>query len=235
MTTAADVSLRFKARAVGLLYLLMILIGAIQMNVGRVSLSSNAADAAAGTLAHAFQIQFAFAADLLIVACYLPIPALLYQLLKPVNSAVSLTAAFFGLMGCAIQAFSSIFRIAPLVLLTGVEPASGIKRDQVEALAYLMRKLYTPAYRMGLVFFALAFILIGYLVFRSTFIPRVLGVLAMIAGFGWLTFLWPPLATLLWPRVILTLGIGEAALALWLLIKGVNVERWHERARAVQK
>lgn len=225
MTTTADASLRCKARAIGVLYLLMMLTGAIQTTFGRVDLPSNAAGAAAVTLAHAARIQFAFAADLLIVACYLPIPALFYQLLKPVNSAVSLTAAFFGLVGCAVQAFTAIFRIAPLAILTS---GSGtIKRDQVEALAYLVRTLYTPAYRIALVFFAFAFILIGYLVFRSTFLPRFLGVLAVIAGLAWLTFLWPPLANLLWPRVILPLGIGEAVLALWLLFKGVNAERWH--------
>jgi hypothetical protein len=60
--------------------------------------------------------------------------------------------------------------------------------------------------------------------------PRFLGVLAVIAGFGWMTFLWPPLADLLWPRVILPLDVGEIALVLWLLIAGVNVERWHEQA-----
>ena len=181
----------------------MILIGAMQMRFGRG--------------AQAAQIQLAFAADLLVVACYLPIPALFYQLLKPVNSAVSLIAAFFGVVGCAVQAFAAVFRIAPLTL----------KGDQAEAFASMIRTLYTPAYRIALVFFAFAFVLIGYLVFRSTFLPRFLGVLAMIAGAAWLTFLWPPLADLLWPRVILPLGIGEAVLALWLLIKGVNAERWH--------
>jgi hypothetical protein len=204
---------RTNARAVGLLYILMMVTGAIQMSVAR------------------GRVQLAFTLDLLIVACYLPIPALLYQLLKPVNAALSLTAAFFGLVGCAIQAFTALFRIAPLFLLTEASLPSTIKRDEVEALAYLLRKLYTPSYRIGLVFFAFAFVLIGWLVFRSTFLPRFLGVLAVIAGAGWLTFLWPPLANLLWPRVILILGVGELVLALWLLFAGVNVERWHERVR----
>jgi len=77
--------------------------------------------------------------------------------------------------------------------------------------------------------------LIGSLVFKSTFMPRLLGVLVEVSGFGWLTFLWPPLAEALWPRVIFTLGVGEGLLILWLLIVGVNVDRWHERAGAAKE
>ncbi|MGZ7041715.1 MAG: DUF4386 family protein, partial [Thermoanaerobaculia bacterium] len=73
-------------------------------------------------------------------------------------------------------------------------------------------------------------VLIGCLVFKSTFMPRLIGVLAVISGVGWLAFLWPPLASALWPRVILPLDVGELALVLWLLIAGVNVARWHEQA-----
>ena len=58
----------------------------------------------------------------------------------------------------------------------------------------------------------------------------ILGVLTVISGLGWLAFLWPPLANALWPRVLLPLDVGEMALVLWLLIAGVNVERWHEQA-----
>jgi hypothetical protein len=68
------------------------------------------------------------------------------------------------------------------------------------------------------------------LVFKSAFLPRALGVLVILAGCGGLTFLWPPLAKALWPRVIMMLDIGEFALMLWLVVKGVDVEPWHERA-----
>ena len=221
---------RFWARAVGVLYLLMAAIGSIPSLVGHVRISNDAAATAAAILAHPSQVYTGFAASLLVVVCYLPVPVLFYKLFKPVNHTLSLTAAFAGLTGCAVQAFACLFRIAPLIVLTSGQSSSGISQQQVQALAYLLLKLYTPAYNISLIFFAFAFVLIGCLVFKSTFLPRFLGVLAVIAGVGWMAFLWPPLADRLWPRVILPLDVGELALVLWLLIAGVNVERWHEQA-----
>ena len=231
MTTVADASPRFMARIAGFLYVLMLPIGVlVKLAGGPIHVTSDAAVTAANILAHPSLVHTTFAVGLLVVACYIPVTALLYELFAPVNRSVSLTAAFFSLVGCAIQAFASLFHIAPLVLLTGMQSLRGIQHDQVTALAYLLMKLYAPVYRIGLVFFGSYLVLIGYLIFRSTFLPRLLGVAVVIAGLGWLTFLWPPLGTYLWPRVILTLAIGEGALILWLLIVGVNAQRWHERA-----
>jgi len=83
-----------------------------------------------------------------------------------------------------------------------------------------------------LVFFGFYCLLIGYLIFRSTFLPRILGVLMAIGGLGWLTFLSPSLARALSPYNLAPGMIGEGALTLWLLVKGVNAERWREQARA---
>src|SRR5437762_477936 len=143
--------------------------------------------------AKSINARAAIAADLLVVVCYLPVPVLFYKLFKPVNDTLSLTAAFFGLTGCAVQGFACLFRIAPLIVLTSGQSSTAINQQQVQALAYLLLKLYTPAYSISLVFFAFAFVLIGCLVFKSTFLPRFLGVLAVISGVGWLAFLWPPL------------------------------------------
>jgi hypothetical protein len=82
-----------------------------------------------------------------------------------------------------------------------------------------------------LVFFGCYCLLIGYLVFRSTFLPRVLGALMAFAGLGWLTFLSPPLAKSLYPYNLAPGIIGEGSLTLWLLVIGVDVPRWQERAR----
>jgi hypothetical protein len=71
--------------------------------------------------------------------------------------------------------------------------------------------------------------LIGYLVFKSTYLPRFLGVLMAIGGLGWLTFAWAPLATSLSPFNLVPGIVGEGALTLWLLVMGVNVQRWNER------
>jgi hypothetical protein len=86
-----------------------------------------------------------------------------------------------------------------------------------------------------LVFFGPYCLLIGYLVLRSTFLPRILGVLMALAGFGWLAFLWPPVVNHL-SVYIEALGIfAEASLMLWLIVKGVNVQRWNDQAATGRK
>jgi len=84
-------------------------------------------------------------------------------------------------------------------------------------------------------FFGFYCALIGYLIFRSTFLPRVLGVLMAIAGLGYLTFLWPPLGKFLNPYNMIPGGIGEWSLTVWLLVKGVDEQRWKEYPSAVER
>ncbi|MGA3318315.1 MAG: DUF4386 domain-containing protein [Candidatus Korobacteraceae bacterium] len=75
-------------------------------------------------------------------------------------------------------------------------------------------------------------LLIGYLVFRSTFLPRILGALMAFAGLGWLTYMSPPLVNYLSPYNLASAILAELSLMLWLLVMGVNVPRWKEQARA---
>jgi hypothetical protein len=89
-----------------------------------------------------------------------------------------------------------------------------------------------PSHINNLIFFGFYCLLIGYLIFRSTFLPRILGVLMAIGGLGWLTFLSPPLANYLSPYNLAPGILGEGALTLWLLVVGVNVQRWMEQAGA---
>ena len=86
----------------------------------------------------------------------------------------------------------------------------------------------------SLVFFGFYCILLAYLISESTFLPRALSPLLAFAGVGWLIFLSPSLASRLYPYVLFPGLIGEGALTLWLLVKGVNAERWNEQARTVR-
>src|SRR5436309_15979193 len=88
------------------------------------------------------------------------------------------------------------------------------------------------AFNTYLAFFGIWCVLIGYLIFRSTFMPRILGVLEAFAGLCWLTFLWLPLAHYLSPYNQALAGIGELSLTVWLLVMGVNEQRWKEQASA---
>jgi hypothetical protein len=231
----AEVSPRFKARIAGLCYVLMLPTGGLAMFVrGRFVVKGDAAATAANILAHEPLFRLAFAGDLLVVAIYILFTVLMYDLLKPVNRSFSLLAAFFSLMGCATQAFSCVFELAPLVVLGREQYLGVFKVEQLQSLAYLSLKLYSQAYGVSLVFFGFYNLVIGYLVFKSTFLPRILGVLmAASCPFG-LTFLWPPFAAKYF-RYLLVTDVGEALLVLWLLVMGVNAARWWEQADAAEQ
>src|SRR3989441_7206896 len=177
MERIAEASPRLKARIAGVFYLLTFLTGGVALLVrGRLGL----------------------VAGLIAGACYIAVTLLFYDIFKPVNRSLSLLAAFFGLVGCAIGALSP-FHLA-------------------------------PSHINSLVFFGFYCLLIGYLILRSTFLPRFLGALMAFGGLGWLTFLSPPLANHLSPYNMLPGILGEGALTLWLLVMGVNVQRWKEQA-----
>jgi hypothetical protein len=175
----------------------------------------------------------AFAGDVLVVAFYVAVTAYYYRTFKPVSRNVALTAAFLSLMGCAIQGSASLFQLAPLAVLGGAKFLSVFTAGQLQALAYMFLKLYSQAYGIALVFFGLYGVVTGYLTFKSTFLPRILGVLLMIAGLSWLTFLSPQFATKYF-YVLLPFAVGEGLLALWLLVKGVDSEKWKQQAGATR-
>jgi len=137
---------------------------------------------------------------------------------------------FVMLLGCAMWALSSLFHLAPLLVLQGKSSLSAFAPEQLQALALMLLRLNAQTYDIGLVFFGFWCALIGYLIFRSTFLPRIIGVLEVFAGFGYLTLLWRPLAHYLYPYNLALAGPGEISLMLWLLVKGVNEQRWKEQA-----
>ena len=119
--------------------------------------------------------------------------------------------------------------------LTGPAYAAAFEPGQRHALAFVFLNAQSDGYKLGMVFFGLHLAVLGYLVFRSGFLPRILGLLTMVSALGYLAdsftaFLAPQSAASLAMPVVITALIGELPLALWLLIKGVNVKRWHQRA-----
>ncbi len=102
----------------------------------------------------------------------------------------------------------------------------------MQALALMFLKLGAQAYNIGLVFFGFYCLLIGYLIFRSTFLPRILGALMAFAGLVWLIYLLPPVAKYLSPYNLAADFLGVGSLMLWLLVIGVNAQRWKEQASA---
>jgi hypothetical protein len=157
---------------------------------------------------------------------------LMYQLLRVVNRTLASLALLVVIICCAMQALTGLLYLAPLLILQGGQPAGGLGAAQAQALAYTFLEVNTAAFQIDLVFFGLWCILTGFLIWRSTFMPRVLGILLMVDGVGWTLYLWPPLATTLFPAIAVASGLAEVPLQLWLLVMGVNSKRWTEQAMA---
>jgi hypothetical protein len=216
------------------LYLLAMLTGVFAQGFvsGTLVVDGDAAATAANILTHRSLFQLGFAVYLIEMACQIAITALFYDLLKPAGRSVSLVAAFLGLTGCVIKTFSRLFFIAPLFILGGAHYLSVFSVEQLQTLALLFLKVNDRGAGMALVFFGSYALLTGYLIIRSTFLPRILGVLSVCGGLGWLSFLYPPLGYRLFPYIAAFGLLGAAALIFWLLVFGVNEQRWKEQANA---
>lgn len=201
--------------------------------LNRLVVSHNASATAANILGHERLFWAGFASSLIGVVFHIAWALLIYELFKYVNRRVALFATFVILVGCAVQALTVLFYIAPLLFLRAGSSFTAFTTDQLQGLALLALRLNGSAFNIYLVFFGLWCFLVGFLVFRSTFMPRVLGVLVAISGVGWMLYLWPPLAQHLFiPYIAGASAIGEIPLELWLLLMAVNAPRWKEQARA---
>ena len=223
---------RLTARLAGLLSLLTILAGMFaEMFVSdKLIVSADAAATATNILAHKSLFQFGFAAYLIEMTCSIAVVVFFYNLLKPVSRNISLLAAFLGLTGCIIKIFSRLFFITPLLILGGGHYLSVFNPEQVQALALLLLKINVQGAGMALVFSGFYTLLNGYLILRSTFLPRILGVLDIIGGLGWLSFLYAPLADQLFTYILAFALLGSVVEILWLLVVGVDVPKWEKRA-----
>ena len=148
------------------------------------------------------------------LTCDTAVALIFYDLFKPVSAGLSLLALVSRLILVAVMAVSSLNYLGNLGFLQPAHSAAA----------------FNAGYQLALVPFGVHCVLIGYLIIRSTFLPRILGALVVFAGLGWLTFVWPPLANYLYPYILAPGILGEGSLTLWLLVMGVNAQRWQARA-----
>lgn len=163
------------------------------------------------------------------MAAQITFSVLLFHLLKPVNRRIATLALVFGLVGCTIKTFSRVFYLAPLFIVNN-RAFDAVTPDQLGAMTLMMLTVNDRGAGVALAFFGFETVLAGWLVLRSTFLPRWLGVLKMIAGIGWLSFLSPTLGYAMFNFVAPVALIGSVAMIGWLLVKGVDEERWRALA-----
>ena len=233
MERITETSLRFQARMAGVVALITTAAGFAAIVNGNLVVIDDASATAHNILTHQALFRLAVVGDVISIL-YVVYTLLLFNLFCAVNRDLSLLAAFFSLVGCGIGALNVMFELAPLVILGGAQSLTAFNTQQLQALALMFLKFHGQVYDLALVLFGSYNILIGYLIFRSTFMPRIVGVLLAFAGFCYLinsfaTFLAPGFAAHLVPYILVP-GLSELVVALWFAAIGVNVERWKRQA-----
>jgi uncharacterized protein DUF4386 len=175
--------------------------------------------------------RLGFAGYLVEACCDITLALIFYVLLKPVHRYVSLLAAFFGLIGTASFAAAELFYFAPMILLRGGGYLKDFSPDQVNVLALLSLKLFGLGAAIFTVFYGMGWVLRGYLIFRSGYFPKFLGVLMTVAG---LAFVVSNFALVLAPGyrsgwLLVLMVPGFLVLTVWLLVKGVDLPKWEEK------
>ena len=238
MDSITGASPRQLARTAGALYLVNIVFGAFAIGVvPTILIVPDVAATAHNIQAHELLYRLGLAAHVVVTLTNIPMAVIFYDLLKVVNRRIALLDVFFTLVATSVEAAGLLSQFTPVVLLGNRHYASALPPAQLHALAYLPGDLSTIDYSIYGVFYGFDILCVAYLVFRSTFLPRTIGVLLAIDTLAYLAdgftdLLAPGFAAHLVPWIGLPTIVGEGSLCLWLLVAGVNAERWKAQASA---
>jgi hypothetical protein len=228
-TRTAQISPLIYARVAALLYLLPFAPFSLVYVPSSLIVPGDTAATVRNIMASESLFRLGIVSNLLSQMCFIFVGLLLYQLLKPVNKNMAALMVILNMAGIPIVMLNELNRLAVLLVLHSTQ----FTPDQLPALVSLFLKLHALGLNIGGIFWGLWLFPMGYLVFKSGFLPRILGILLMIGCFGYLiqsfaAFLLPGLDV----SIVLITALAELFLALWLLIRGVNVERWEQRVLA---
>jgi hypothetical protein len=216
------------ARLAALFFLVTMVLGIVaQLGLeARLVMPRDAAATAANLRAQPDALRLAFSIFLVEMLSQITMIGLFYTLLRPAGRLAARIALLYGLAGVTIKTMSRLLFIAPLSIVGGAAYLAVFEPAQLESLALLSFKLNDVGAAIALAFFGVETMLQGYLVLRSTFLPRFLGAIQLVAGLGWMTFVSPTLGIRLFP-IVAGVGLLGALLNIgWLLVKGVDAERW---------
>lgn len=232
---------RFVARIGGVLYLIIIVIGALGEAVvrGSIIVPGNANATAANLRSMEFLWRLGVAGEIVLLTCAVFLALILYMLLRPVSRDLALATVFFNLMCIAIEGVAAVSLASALFPLARAPYLNAFAPEQINAMAMLSVRAHTTGFGIALIFFGVECVILGYLIYRSGYMPRSIGVLMEIAGVCYVInsfalLLSPPLANRLFPAILIPSLIAELSLALWLLVKGVNAEKWDQRTYGSQ-
>jgi hypothetical protein len=236
-TRVSDMSPQSYARIGGVLYLITIVVGIFNEAFvkGKIIVAGNAMATAANLRSMESLWRIGIAGQMLMVICTVTLTLVLYVLLRPVNKNLALLATFFSLVASAVDSAYSLHLVEALFPMGNAEYLKAFTPDQLNAMVSLSLKSHALGYGNGLLMFGPFFLATGYLIFKSSYFPKAIGILYQIAGVAYMTngfvlILAPGFANQIFAIIVLPVFIGEASFCLWLLIKGVNMDRWRAMA-----
>jgi Domain of unknown function (DUF4386) len=226
-------SIQTYARIAGVLFLISMVGGFFGefYAPSRLIVSGDAAATAKNIIASNTLFRVGFASYLFEAVCDIALSLVMYVLLRPVQKHLALLAAFFGLVSTAVFAVAELFYFGPSLILGGADYLKSFSPDQLNTLALLSLKMYVLGGGIFMAFYGLATGLRGYLIYRSGYLPKALGVLMVLAGLGFITnnfvlVLSPAYASDL---LLLPMFLAGVSLTVWMLVKGVDVRKWEAR------
>lgn len=233
-TTVAptEISPGSKGRILAALFLFTIVTGVIaQIFIGdRFIDLNNAARTATNIASNRPLYRFGFALYMLEMVSQITWTLMLYDLLKPVNRSAARTAAIIGLIGCTIKIFARLFYYAPLLLTSG-SALAGVSESELQALSLVLLRLNDHGAAIAVIFFGFESVIEGWLIIKSNYLPRFLGLFSIVGGLGWMTFIWPPLGYSMFTAIALVALVGSLLMIGWLFVKGVDEQRWREQVQ----
>lgn len=229
----AEISPQIYARIAGLLYLIEFPLGLFGLLYvpSVLIVPGDAATTVNNIMTSESLFRLSIVSALILQVINIFLVLVLYKLLRPVNRNYAVLMVIFFLVSVPITMLNELNNFIVLLISSGAEYLTVFTTDQLHAQVMLFLNLHEYGITISGIFWGLWLFPMGYLVFRSGFLPRILGVLLMIGCVGYVIesftfFLLPDLDT----SMIQITFIGELLFPLWLLIKGVNVEQWEKRA-----
>ncbi len=217
------------ARIAGLLYLVYILLTIFSTAISSGLVIAEDADVTASQImASEWRFRLGFMSELVAGGVFLLAAWALYLLLKPVEKNLAILFVFLNLGGVAVQSINTLNLFAPSLILNGAGYLDAFPDGQLHTLAMLFIELHDSGFMIAQLFFAAWLFPLGYLVFKSGYLPRILGIVLMVECFAWLLY---PFQFFLFPSTFIAnlsavVGfIGEFSLSLWLLIMGVKKQK----------
>ncbi len=221
------------ARAGGVIYLIIIVTGIFAEAFVRNKLvvSGDPAATAHNIMSSELLWRLGICADLIMQLCDLPLIMIFYVLLRPVNKNLALLNLLLNVIQTAVLVANKLNLLAALFFLGDAEYLKTFDPQQLYALSQLSIKLHGYGFGVGLIFFGFVCLLEGYLIFKSGYFPKALGLMLQLAGVCYLVnsfslILSPSFADALFPAILVPSFIAELSLALWMLMKGVNLPKW---------